>query len=368
MKPRAFRRSSRAVDQRTFIRRRSSAWERLELLLARTERQGLSKLDAAEMFEMGRLYRCVTSDLAYAQGHSFDVRTQQYLNRLTARAHAYVYGAGVQGGRARIARFFSHTFPAEFRRSWPYIATCIALTVLWACVSYGIVQRNPADATALLPESMVPAHITKSLHDSNFGFSSTDSAAMSSFIITNNIRVSVLAFAAGIVTLGVFTIYVIVLNALMLGALGALYAQAGFGPDFWATIAPHGVIELTAIQIAGGAGLLMAAGVLLPGRMRRREAIVRNGRRAGILAGGVVAMLCVAGTIEGFFSPLRFPADVRAGVGILTAALLVAYFGFAGRDRIGPGALKQSALFDAQVAVDERGGEIAGRNVDHLHA
>lgn len=319
------------MQQRDFVRKRSNAWERLELLLARTSRRGLRRLDADELFELGRLYRCATSDLAYAQGHGFDALTVAYLNRLTARAHAYVYGASVQSGRARITRFFTHTFPAEFRRSWPYIGVCIALTILWASVAYVIVGHDPSNATALLPEAMVPAHITKSLHDSNFAFGPTDSAAMSSFIITNNIRVSILTFAAGIVTLGVFTIYLIVLNALMLGALGALYTQAGFGPDFWATVAPHGFIELTAIQIAGGAGLLIASGVLLPGRLRRRDAIAQNGKRAGVLAGGVVAMLCVAGTIEGFFSPLRYPADVRAAVGIVTAVLLIAYFGFAGR-------------------------------------
>jgi uncharacterized membrane protein SpoIIM required for sporulation len=140
-----------------------------------------------------------------------------------------------------------------------------------------------------------------------------------------------MTFAAGIVTVGVGTIYLIIFNALMLGALGALFAHAGFGPDFWATVAPHGFIELTAIQIAGGAGLLIAAGVLLPGRLRRRDAIAGNSRRAGVLIAGVTAMLCVAGIIEGFFSPLRFAADVRASVGIVTAIALIAYFGFAGR-------------------------------------
>jgi uncharacterized membrane protein SpoIIM required for sporulation len=154
---------------------------------------------------------------------------------------------------------------------------------------------------------------------------------MSSLIITNNIRVAYLTFAAGIVTLGIGTLYLIVFNALMLGALGGLFARAGFGADFWATIAPHGVIELTAIQIAGGAGLLIAAGVLLPGRLRRRDAIAQNGARAGVLIAGVTAMLCVAGIIEGFFSPLRFSADVRASVGIITAIGLVLYFVFCGR-------------------------------------
>jgi uncharacterized membrane protein SpoIIM required for sporulation len=312
------------------VRKRGAAWERLETLLAQAGRRGLRQLRAAELFELGRLYRWTTSDLAYAQGHGFDPQIVHYLNRLTARAHAYVYGSTVETGRARIARFFMETFPGEFRRSLPYIGLCIALTVLWAAVAYVIVARDPSNAYALLPEQIVPAHITKSLHDSNFAFTPDASSMMSSLIITNNIRVAFMTFAAGIVTLGIGTIYLIVFNALMVGALGALFAHAGFGPDFWATVAPHGFIELTAIQIAGGAGLLIAAGVLLPGRLRRRDAIAQNSRRAGVLIAGVTAMLCVAGVIEGFFSPLRFPAGVRASVGIVTGIALVAYFGFCG--------------------------------------
>lgn len=319
------------MDERSFVRKRGAAWERLEALLARAGRRGLRQLSAPDLFELGRLYRWTTSDLAYAQGHGFDPQIVHYLNRLTARAHAYVYGSTVETGRARVTRFFAETFPREFRRSWQYIGLCVALTVLWAAVAYGIVAHDPSNAYALLPESMVPSHITKSLHDSNFAFSPQASAGMSSLLITNNVRVAYMAFAAGIVTLGAGTLYLIVFNALMLGALGALFAHAGFGPDFWATVAPHGFIELTAIQIAGGAGLLIAAGALLPGRLRRRDAIAQNGARAGILIAGVTAMLCVAGIIEGFFSPLRYPAGVRAGVGIVTAAALIAYFGLAGR-------------------------------------
>jgi len=322
------------VTQRVFVQRRGAAWERLELLLVRTGRRGLRRLDASELFELGKLYRWVTSDLAYAQGHRYDTELQHYLNRLVARSHALVYGATVETGRARIGRFFTHTFPAEFRKSWPYIGACAALTIVWAFVAFAIVSSNPANAYALLPEQIVPAHITKSLHDSNFAFSPEYSSAMSAFIITNNIRVAIFAFAGGIVTLGLFTIYELTLTGLMVGGLGALFAQAGFGADYWATIAPHGVIELTAIQIAAAAGLLLAAGVLNPGRLRRRDAIAENGRRAGVLIAGVVAMLCVAGMIEGFFSPLRFSMGIRASVGALTALGLIAYFGFAGREPI----------------------------------
>ncbi|HEX5275025.1 MAG TPA: stage II sporulation protein M [Candidatus Rubrimentiphilum sp.] len=321
------------MDQRSFVRRRGRAWERLELLLARTGRRGLRALDAAELFEAGKLYRWVTSDLAYAQGHGYSAELQHYLNRLVARSHAVVYGAAVEPGRARIARFFTHTFPKEFRDSWPYVGASAALTIVWAVIAFALVSSHPADAYALLPESIVPSHIIKSLHDSNFAFTSEYSAAMSSTIITNNIKVAVFVFAGGIVTLGLFTVYELALTGLMVGAMGALYGQAGFGADFWATIAPHGVIELSAIQVAAGAGFLLAAGVLHPGRLSRRDAIAQNGRRAGILIGGVVAMLCVAGMIEGFFTNLRTSISVRESVGVFTALALVAYLGFAGRER-----------------------------------
>jgi uncharacterized membrane protein SpoIIM required for sporulation len=151
---------------------------------------------------------------------------------------------------------------------------------------------------------------------------------MSSEIITNNIKVSIYAFA-GCVTLGIMTLWIIFFNGIMLGAVGALFTNAGFGPDFWATVAPHGFIELTAIQIAGAAGLLISAGIVAPGRMRRVDAIRSAASRAGTLIAGVASMLVVAGTIEGFFSPLRLSMQIRIGFGLVTAALLLAYFGSA---------------------------------------
>ena len=117
----------------------------------------------------------------------------------------------------------------------------------------------------------------------------------------------------------------------MLGGVGALFTNAGFGYDFWATIAPHGVIELTAIQIAGGAGLLIAAGVVYPGVCAGATRLRVNAKRAGTLIVGVASMLVVAGTIEGFLSPQRWAPEVRIGIGTVTAVALLLYFGLAGR-------------------------------------
>jgi len=318
------------MTQSTFVERRSPTWERLDGLLVRAGRRGVRALQPGDIAELGRLYRATTSDLAYAKGSVFDRVLLEYLNRLTARAHAYVYGATLESGTSRIRRFYGETFPAEFRRSIAYTAICTAVTVACAVVAYVLIRVHPADAYALLDKSMIPDDMTKSLHDSNFGFDRRYSPAMSSLIITNNLRVAIVAFG-GCITLGALTIYIIAENGLMLGGLGALFTNAGFGYDFWATIAPHGVIELTAIQIAGAAGLLIAAGVLYPGRLRRQDAIVVNAKRAGTLIVGVCSMLLVAGLIEGFLSPQRWPPEVRIGIGTLTAVALLLYFGTAGR-------------------------------------
>ena len=238
-------------------------WQQLDALLRRVERGGIGKLTRDEIGELGRFYRAATSDLAYAQGRGFDrslTRVSQPLRRARPRT-------GVCAARPRAASRASPTstravFPQEFRRSAPYIAICTAITIACAVVAYVLVRNHPADAYALLPKMLVPEAIRRSLHDSNFAVSADFAPAMSTAIITNNVKVAIVAFA-GSITLGILTIYIIAFNGLMLGGLGALFTNAGFGLDFWATVAPHGVIELTAIQIAGASGLLIAAGIAL---------------------------------------------------------------------------------------------------------
>ena len=317
------------MRQSTFVMRRKSGWDRLESLLARVERRGLRTLAPDELGDLGRLYRWATSDLAYADGRRFDTSLRAYLNRLTARAHAYVYSAETGSTTNRFTRFFTHGFPSEVRRSRWYIAASAALFVGSAALAYWLVWLQPLNAYALLPPELIqPLH--GSLHDTNFNFNRDFAPTMSSAIMTNNIKIAVLSFAGGAL-LAVPTLYLLVFNGLMLGGLGALYTHAGFGYDFWATVAPHGCIELTAIVISAAAGMMLAAPVFNPGRLRRIDALKRNARRAGVLILGVACMLVVAGTIEGFFSPLRFPPEIRLSVGGATIALMIAYFGFVGR-------------------------------------
>ncbi len=313
------------MQQPAFVKRRAASWERLETLLGQAGRRGLRRLAPEEVEELGRLYRWTTSDLAFAQGRAYDTPLLEYLNRLTARAHAYVYGATAQTGWERVARFYGQTFPQEFRRSFAFFAICAVLMTLCAAIAYTIVRARPDDVYALLPADLIPTTIKRSLHDSNFAVGALDAPGMAAEIISNNVRVAFMEFG-GCVTLGLTTIYITIFNGIMLGGLAALFANHGFGSDFWITVSPHGFIELTAFNVAGAAALLVTAAIVFPGRLRRRDAILANAKRAVVLMGGAASMLLVAGTIEGFISPRRLPAADRLTVGLVTLVAMILYF------------------------------------------
>jgi uncharacterized membrane protein SpoIIM required for sporulation len=319
------------MRERRFVSARRARWDRLNALVDRAARRGVRSLHADEIDELALAYRAATSDLAIARTRGEDPAVLDHLNRLTARAHSVVYVATARSGWNRLIDFLVRGFPGEVRRSWAPIGFCAAVTIVSALIAYGSVWNDPANAHALLPGFPIPP-VTKALHDSNFGFDRAYSPEVASEIITNNVKVSAIAFAGGM-TGGLLTGWIILTNGLMVGTLGALYVKAGFGPDFWATIAPHGVIELTAIQIAGGAGLILAGGYLRPGRARRADALVAAARRAGTLIIGVTLMLCVAGLIEGFVSPQRFSIPVRGTIGAITGVALLLYLLGAGTRR-----------------------------------
>jgi uncharacterized membrane protein SpoIIM required for sporulation len=146
----------------------------------------------------------------------------------------------------------------------------------------------------------------------------------SSRIMTNNLTVTFLTFAAGI-TAGLGTMWLIFFNGLLMGVIATACQQAHMSRDLWSFVCPHGSLELPAIFIAGGAGLRLASGVLFPGLYRRRDSIALAGREAVRLVAGIIPMLVIAGAIEGFFSPSGAPAGLKFAVGAALFALLLVW-------------------------------------------
>ena len=146
----------------------------------------------------------------------------------------------------------------------------------------------------------------------------------SSAIMTNNLGVSFMTFASGI-TGGVGTVYMMIFNGLLIGVIGTACFFSGMSLQLWSFVAPHGVLELPAIFIAGGAGLRLAHGLLFPGFLPRRESVARAGTEAVKLLLGTIPMLFVAGIIEAFVSPTGLAVPLKFGMAASLFTLLLAY-------------------------------------------
>ncbi len=236
-----------------FINERKNAWQRLEELMRLLDRMTLRRLHREEVRELGGIYRRTASDLAIARAESRDPRLVNYLNNLVIRAHGRIYRADAQGGR-RIRDFFARDFPLSFRRTARYTATAFGVFALFSLIAFFGTRHDPdfSEFAGISPyfREVVINHRTHWWEDLNQA-----NQIGSSQIFTNNIRVTFYAFALG-AFVGLGTLYILAFNGAMFGAILALTYRAGFGSDLLSFVIGHGVIELSCIFIAGGAGLL----------------------------------------------------------------------------------------------------------------
>ena len=317
------------MSSERFIKERKRAWQRLEHLLGRLSLSSLRQMGREEVRELGRIYRRTASDLAIARAESRDPRLVNYLNNLVIRAHGRIYRADAQG-RRRLWEFFTQGFPRTFRRTWRY--TALAFVVFWACAVVGFVgTQRDADFSELLG---VPALKRAEINAGVRWWESLNEGNQvgSSFLMTNNIGVTFLAFALG-AFFGLGTLYIMAINGALNASLLALVYRAGYGNELLAFMIGHGVIELSCIFLAGGAGLLVGSALLLPGDLSRADALKTRGLDAIRLIAGCVPILVVAGIIEGFISPAPINPAIKFSIGIATGVALYAYLLLCGREK-----------------------------------
>lgn len=312
-----------------FINERKTVWQRLEELLESLDRMTLRRLHREEVRELGRIYRRTASDLAIARAESRDPRLINYLNSLVIRAHGRIYRANAQGGH-RLRDFFVRDFPQSFRRTWRYTATAFAVFLLFTSVAFLGTRHDPdfsefAGVSPFFRESVINnrVHWWERLNEAN--------QIGSSQIFTNNIQVTFYAFALGAI-FGLGTLYVLAFNGASFGAIVALTYRAGFGNDLLSFVVGHGVIELSCIFIAGGAGLLIGTALLMPGDLSRGDALKSRGMEAVRLIIGCIPLLVLAGIIEGFISPQPISPLIKIGIGVITGIAMYSYLLLAGRD------------------------------------
>ncbi|HEY0778094.1 MAG TPA: stage II sporulation protein M, partial [Gemmatirosa sp.] len=255
------------------------------------------------------------------------------LGRLVSEGHNLLYRRETNAPRTAF-HYVLRTLPREVRRAWRPIALAALLLFGPMLTSAVVVARRPALATEFLSAGMrdrAAGSVARArAHTGYIADPAADRPIMSSGIIANNVQVTYLAFAAGI-TAGVGTVLALVVNGVDIGGLFGLYHSLGTLPLLLAFVAPHGVLELTAIAVGGGAGFLLAAGVLLPGARTRREAIATNARHAIHLVVFATLLLLVAGTLEGLVSPIpTWPLGAKLAVSGATAAFLAAWLSLGG--------------------------------------
>ncbi len=303
------------------VRRQRERWDAFSTLLERAQRRGLSGLPESDVARFASLYRELAADLARARTYGGSPALIQTLERSVAAGHNLLY--------VRRSRSPSHAllwlvggFPALVRRRALPILIAGVVLYLPALIAFGAVATDPERAHAVVPADMIArAEAGAERQAEGTGYVEIPEVLMplfSSQIIANNVQVSLLAFAGGIAA-GMGTILILILNGVMLGGVAGLFHVEGLSLYLWSFVLPHGVIELTAICIAGGAGLLLGSALLVPGRMTRGAALRTRAKDAVALLGGVVFLLLVAGLIEGFISPSRLPDSVKLTVGALTA-------------------------------------------------
>lgn len=286
----------------------------------RTQSAGLKSLNRAELRELGLLYRQTAADLGVVRSDLSSVHFAGYLNQLLARAHNTIY-SGHKTNHFAILLFYRDIYPQVFRRNFKYCLFAFILFLGGAVIGAILTLQDPDFRLSIIGPRMVQ---TIERHEMWTHSVVAVKPLASSAITTNNLSVAFTTFAAGI-TAGIGTMAMITFNGVLIGVIGIACAQAGMSLQLWSFVAPHGVLELPAIFISSGAGLRIAAGLLFPGVLPRRESLARAGREAVQLLLGCVPLLLVAGVIEAFLSPTELSLRLKFVFAASMVTLLAAY-------------------------------------------
>lgn len=303
-----------------WIEKRRHHWTRLETLVQTSGRGGVSRFSPSELQELALLYRQTAADLASVREDPSSGNLVRYLNQLLGRAHNLIY-MGRKAARRGIWTFYKDVYPAVFRETFRDTFTAFLIFFAAAIAGFLMGLGDPGFARHILGPQMIQ---TIEKHQMWTHSIVTVKATASSAIMTNNLSVSFATFALGI-TAGIGTVYMMLMNGLLMGVVSVACWREGMSLSLWSFVAAHGVLELPAIFIAGGAGFGMARGLLFPGSLPRRESLVRAGARSVRLVLGIIPLLLLAGLIEGFISPadLHYTIKFMLAAGLFT--LLVLY-------------------------------------------
>ncbi|MGH7718962.1 MAG: stage II sporulation protein M [Gemmatimonadaceae bacterium] len=319
-----------AREQHAIVAQGAARWSAFARELAEAQRHGLKGMTEQRLSEFVAQYRELSTDLARLKtaGRGRDSDALFYVSRLVGAGHNLLYRQRPLAWKT-LGRFLWVTIPGEIRRSAAVIMLAAGSLFLPMILTCGAVSRNADLGQELLPPEMLDRAeegVARAREGKGYiDIRDEERPVMASAIATNNIQVTYAAFASGI-TAGIGTLLLLVFNGVGIGAAVGLYASKGIAPLILEFVVAHGVLELTAICIAGGGGLLIGSAILLPGALTRRAALVVRGRRALTLIAGSTLLLVPAGLIEGLISPREdVPAAWKIAVAAASALAIAGY-------------------------------------------
>jgi uncharacterized membrane protein SpoIIM required for sporulation len=311
------------VDLDAFTAVHGPEWDRLRELTRRR------RLDGAEADELVRLYQTVATHLSTVRSAAPDPVLITRLSDLLTRARARVAGAH-EPAWADVVRFAVVTVPAAlYRVRWWTAGVTIAFLLVALVVGWRV-ATVPEALAAVGPPSFQEEYVNEafaSYYDPGAGF-----AAM---VWTNNAWIAAQCVAFGIT--GVWPVFVQLQNAVNVGAIGGMMAAHGELALFLQLIAPHGLLELTAIFVAGGAGLKIFWALVDPGPRRRSDALAHEGRALITVAVGLAGALALSGLVEGFVTGSGLPWWLKIVIGALALAAFWTYVLALGRRAVDAG-------------------------------
>lgn len=306
------------MDVDVFIASHCGEWARLETLTRRSRRPG--RMSDTEVEELVGLYQTVATHLSVVQTRSPDPVLVARLSRIVAQGREAVTGTR-STTLQDFTGFFVVTFPvAVYRtRGW-WLPTAVISLAVAAAFGWWIATHPDVQA------GLLPAHSVRALTNTQFEhyYKAAPAHDFATKVWTNNVYVALSALVGGFL-LGIPTLIALFANALNLGVDGGYMVAAGKSGLFFGLIAPHGILELTAVFIASGAGLRMGWTVVDPGPRRRADALGEEARATFTITLGLVVVLAVSGVLEAFVTPSGLPTWARVGIGMAAEALFISY-------------------------------------------
>jgi len=309
------------VEIDAFVAAHRAEWDRLHELATRRRR-----LSGAEADELLDLYQRTATHLSIVQSSAPDPALVSRLSALVAEGRAAVTGAS-GASWDDVSRFVTVSFPvAVYRARWWWISVGVATAVVATAIGWWVANSPDVVSAVASPEDL------KQLVDQDFAnYYTSDPAGSFAFKVwTNNAWVSALALVGGAL-LCLPGVYILWQNALNVGLVGGLMAYSGRLDLFFGLITPHGLLELTAVFVAGGAGIRLGWQIIAPGPRPRSVALAEEGRSTLTIALGLVVVLLVSGVVEAFVTPSPLPTWARIALGATVWIAFLAYVFTLGR-------------------------------------